>query len=160
MASRLMSVFGKKTTSSLAGRMKTAKLRRQSLLVVAMMLTLLGSGVYWSGQSKPTQAAGGTTFELFATHPYASQSGYNETSTNYYTGGKFCPAPEGETRFCPAGQRLTDMEITDDGQLFAGYGDWTTNSDSFGVPEGRVGMVPLNIATKQWDPLLTPAAKH
>lgn len=51
----------------------------------------------------PVQAADGNlAFELYATHPYASRSGYDQDSVNYYTGTKFCPAPEGETRFLPS----------------------------------------------------------
>lgn len=43
------------------------------------------------------------------------------------------------------------MNIDDRGQLVAGYGDWNSNSDSFGVlPWSRVGVVPLNLATGEW----------
>ncbi|MDJ1372744.1 leucine-rich repeat domain-containing protein [Gulosibacter molinativorax] len=97
----------------------------------------------------PAHAAGPMTFELFATHPYASKSGYDNTSTNYYTGAELCPASGGQT-FCPAGQTITDMEVTEDGELIAGYGDWNSNVDSFGVADGRVGVVPLNLATGTW----------
>ncbi len=85
------------------------------------------------------------SFSLYSTHPYASNAGFNSTSTNYYTGQQLCAIS-----FCPTGQTITDMEVTAEGQLVAGYGDWNANVDSFGVPEGRVGVVPLDLNTNTW----------
>lgn len=115
------------------------------------MAALLAGSIFMKS-SEVAHAAGGLTLSLFATHPYASQSIYNETSVNYYTGAKLCAPASGETtRTCPVGQNLTDMEISNNGELIVGYGDWATNSDSFGVqPWSRVGVMPLNVATKQW----------
>lgn len=93
-----------------------------------------------------TQAATSLGFSEFATHPYASNTGYDETSVNYYTGEKLCTWAS----FCPTGQNLKDIEFTEDGKLIAGYGDWNSNVDSFGVPAGRIGVVPLDVSTKQW----------
>ena len=95
---------------------------------------------------------GDLNFSLYATHPYASQSIYNETSKNYYTGASLCEPLAGETkRTCPTGQTILDMEVSKDGQLVAGYGDWNSNSDSFGVqPWSRVGVVPLDLKTNSW----------
>ena len=94
-------------------------------------------------------AAGLITFSEFATHPYASKSGFDRTSTNYYTGAHLCTTAD----FCPSGQEITDLEVTNDGTLIAGYGDWEGNADSFGVTDGRVGVAPLDLQTKQWGPI-------
>lgn len=77
-----------------------------------------------------------------ATHPYASKSGY-ETGED---GHGQCYEV-----FCPGGQAITDINFTSSGELIAGYGDWDGNSDSLGVPEGRVGVVPLDLGTGQWE---------
>lgn len=43
------------------------------------------------------------------------------------------------------------MGVTNDGRLVAGYGDWGSNVDSFGVNEGGVYSVPLDLATGEWE---------
>lgn len=91
------------------------------------------------------------TFSLYSTHPYASKAGYTSSSVNYYTGAKLCTT----ATFCPTGQTLVDIGFSQSGELVAGYGDWDSNVDSFGVPEGRVGIVPLNVTTGQWGPITT-----
>lgn len=93
------------------------------------------------------QSGAPLTFSLYATHPYASQAGFDNTSTNYYTGQQLCPPPQ---TFCPSGQTILDMEVTGDGKLIAGYGDWNSNVDSFGVAAGRIGVVPLDLGTGFW----------
>ena len=120
-------------------------------VILAVVLVVIGGGLYaFMRQTEPAHAANTPmTFSLFATHPYASKAGYDNSSTNYYTGAQLCPASSGKT-FCPVGQTITDMNITDDGQLVAGYGDWNSNVDSFGVAAGRVGVVPLNLADGTW----------
>ena len=123
------------------------------LTIGAIISVTAGVVLAFSQTSNIAQAAAGQIdFSLFATHPYASQSIYNETSKNYYTGVSLCAPLSGETtRTCPVGQTITDMAISNDGQLVAGYGDWNSNSDSFGVqPWSRVGVVPLNISTSSW----------
>lgn len=112
------------------------------VLIIAALGTILLKAIF--------AAPGATSIatSLYATHPYASKAGFNSTSVNYYTGQKLCA-----TTFCPTGQLITDMEITDNGQLIAGYGDWNANVDSFGVPEGRVGIVPLDLNTNVWGPI-------
>ena len=113
-------------------------------ILTAVTISLLHGG--------SANAASDLQFSLFATHPYASQSIYNETSKNYYTGANLCAPLNGETtRTCPVGQTITDMEISNDSELVAGYGDWNSNSDTFGVqPWSRVGAMPLNVNTNTW----------
>lgn len=77
------------------------------------------------------------TFSIYATHPYASRAGYAN-------------GPNCAQAFCPVGQTITDMQVTDDGKLIAGYGDWGADIDSSGVAEGRVGIVPLDLSTNTW----------
>lgn len=116
---------------------------RRRLVPIIGILLFAGVGTYLL--QSLFAAAPPLTFSLYATHPYASKAGFDSTSTNYYTGAKLCA-----TEFCPTGQTITDMEISAEGQLVAGYGEWTANVDSFGVSEGRVGVVPLDINTNTW----------
>lgn len=48
------------------------------------------------------------------------------------------------------GPRLHDMAISN-GKLYAGYGDWNGNSDSWGPTEGRVALVPFDLATRTFE---------
>ena len=48
------------------------------------------------------------------------------------------------------GPRLEDMAISN-GKLYAGYGDWNSNSDSWGPAEGRVALVPFDIASRTFE---------
>lgn len=130
------------------------------LILVLICLGMVPAGLYasyaqLSRTSIPVSAAT-VSFELYATHPNASKAGYDETSENYYTGQKLCTGGgvaimrSSSDVFCPTGHTLTSMAISDDGQLVAGYGDWDSNLDSFGVEEGRVGVVPLDLSTGEW----------
>lgn len=123
---------------------KKSNLRLGVVLGAGMAVLFVAISVFLCANQADASPA--VQFEQFAVHPYASQAGYDQTSTNYYTDQKLCVGQD----FCPVGQTLRDMEITPDGTLVAGYGDWNSNVDSFGVPAGRVGVVPLNLATKQW----------
>lgn len=90
--------------------------------------------------SLPVQASGGLTFSEYAVHPYASKTGY-KNGTNGCT-----------QDICPNGQTITDMGITDSGQLIAGYGNWNSNIDSRGdAPGGGVYSIPLNLSDGSWD---------
>lgn len=128
--------------------LKVNVLKKKPKLVSVVFVALLAvtMGAYTWHQST-NAALGGLSFEHFATHPYASKTGYDQTSKNYYTGQFLCT--DGRT-FCPVGQNLTDMGFTADGQLVAGYGDWNSNVDSFGVNDGGVYVVPLDVATNTW----------
>jgi hypothetical protein len=91
-------------------------------------MAIIIAGIYFAStrSSDTAEAAGqgGLTFQQFATHPYAVN--------------------------IPGQQRIFDMEVTEDGELIAGYGDWNGNIDSFGNASQRVGVVPLNLETGGW----------
>lgn len=116
---------------------------------IALIICLAAAATYLHlyRASQPVKAAAPLTFSLYATHPYASHAGFDNTSKNYYTNQFLCPPPQ---TFCPQGQTITDMGITSDGKLIAGYGEWTANVDSFGVDAGRVGVVPLDLSNGTW----------
>lgn len=119
--------------------------RVSTIVAIAVLLvTAVTLGLY--SQRSSNALSGGVEFTHFATHPYASKTGYDKTSTNYYTGQKLC---NDGRNFCPAGQLITDIGITN-GELVAGYGDWGSNVDTFGVSEGGVYVVPLNLDTNTW----------
>lgn len=100
---------------------------------------LFGGSAPLAGQAAlPPNLPTNLTFNLHTTHPHASKSGYAQGSRCAIT-------------FCPAGQEILDMEFTADGRLIAGYGDWNDNSDSWGVPAGRVGVLPYNVTTNTWE---------
>lgn len=125
---------------------------RRRLLVLTGIILFAATGTILVRQ---IFAATTLTFSLYATHPYASKAGFSSSSVNYYTGEKLCTTGA----FCPVGQTLVDLGVTQSGELVAGYGDWNKNVDSFGVPEGRVGIVPLNLSTGQWG-TITPAGSE
>lgn len=87
----------------------------------------------------PTTPVSTLTFTKFATHPYISKTGF---------ANGMCGCTQ---TFCAAGQDITDMGITDSGQLVAGYGDWSSNVDTYGVSDGGVYAVPLNLSDGTWD---------
>lgn len=120
----------------------------QRLVFFAVFLALIATIVIAAitTLSRSTSAAESVTFSEFATHPYASKAGYDRTSQNYYTGVFLCTTAD----FCPVGQSLNNMSFTSDGTLIATYGNYASNVDSFGVDAGRVGVVPLDIATQTW----------
>ena len=123
-------------------RTLTSKRLLTYVTLAVATLTILVLAIANTWRHTPTaKAAPALSFELYATHPYASQSGLEL--------GKGSEVPCTEA-FCPAGQDIHDMAITDDGQLIAGYGDWNRNADSHGVTAGRVGIVPLNLADATW----------
>jgi len=107
---------------------------KKTLFVAA----LLCSAIFAANlPSDATAAWSPMTFNQLATHPYAGQSGYKYGNS-----------------VMPAGRTLADMGVTRDGKLIAGYGDWDGNSDSNGVPEGRVGIVPYNISSNTWGTII------
>lgn len=129
---------GRRTSREHTGkRWKSATVLSLMLLVAHLALPFL-----------PAQASATAplAFQQIAIHPYASQTGYDATSTNYYTGAKLC-----DSAWCPTGQELRDIGITHDGKLVAGYGEWNSNVDSFGVNTGGVYVVPYNLATGAWE---------
>ena len=129
---------GRRTFRERTGkRWKSATVLSLTLLVAQLALPVI-----------PAQASATTPleFEQIAIHPYASKTGYDATSTNYYTGTKLC-----QSSWCPVGQELRDIGITHDGKLVAGYGEWDSNVDSFGVSAGGVYVVPYDIATGAWE---------
>ncbi len=69
--------------------------------------------------------SGGVTFTQLTTHPSASITNANKS--------------------------IWDIAF-DGNNLIAGYGDWTTNSDSFGAPGERVGIEPYDTAANSWLP--------
>lgn len=110
------------------------------LLDSVKYILLIGVVVSMPLTSLSAQASGGIAFEEYAIHPYASKTGY--------TNGRGGCTQD----FCPNGQTIVDMGITDDGQLVAGYGDWNTNVDSNGnAPGGGVYVLPLNLVNGSWD---------
>ncbi len=129
-------------------KIKSSKIYLYAVLFLAALGVIFSISFILNNQ-KPAEAAnlGQMTFSEFAIHPYASQSGFDKTSKNYYNGQFFCT--DGRD-FCPRGQRISDINIDSNGTLVAGYGDWNDNTDSFGVEAGRVGVVPLNVHTKEW----------
>lgn len=114
---------------------------------VALLAVVVATGVHLAFRTVTADTSNPVSFDLYATHPYASHAGFDNTSKNYYTGQMLCPPP---STFCPSGQTITDMGITSDGKLIAGYGDWNSNVDSFGVTAGRVGVDPLDLPTGTW----------
>lgn len=123
--------------------------KKIAIVIASLAVIVIAFAISQIRTQPAVQAATSLGFSEFATHPYASNTGYDETSTNYYTGQRLCVGAV----FCPTGQALKDIEFTEDGKLIAGYGDWDSNVDSFGVPAGRIGVVPLDVATKQWGPI-------
>lgn len=116
-------------------------IKRSAMLVLAFVFVTVVVPNY------PVQATGGIQFAEFATHPYAGKTGYDANSTNYYNGEKLCAS-----FWCPAGQSITtDMGITRDDKIVAGYGDWQTNVDSFGVDAGGIYIAPIDVTTGKWD---------
>lgn len=91
------------------------------------------------GFSHHVEAANDLTFSEYATHPYASKTGFASGVSGCY-----------ET-FCVNGQTILDMGITNAGELVGGYGDWNMNVDSYGVAEGGVYVVPLKLSDGSWD---------
>ena len=94
------------------------------------------------GMVPSASASGGVQFSEFATHPYASQTGYDP-------GKGSCPASS--PTFCPVGQTLGDMAITSTGKIVAGYGEWNANIDSSGRAQGGVYVAPIDATTGLWD---------
>ena len=64
----------------------------------------------------------------------AGATGYDANSKNYYTGQQLCTTAD----FCRTAW-ASDMVFDDQGRLIVGWGDWTTNMDSFGTD--RVGVI-------------------
>lgn len=84
-------------------------------------------------------------------HPMASKAGYAPGTQNSYTGAYICP---GES-FCST-SRIRDLDITRDGNIVAGWGDWNYNLDTFGVEEGRPSVIEYDPESKTWtDPIFT-----
>ena len=49
-----------------------------------------------------------------------------------------------------SGAELRDLAISG-GKLYAGYGDWNSNSDSWGPSAGRTALVPFDIASRTFE---------
>ena len=94
--------------------------------LVASMFGFIGLQVY---QSAPANALD-MQYVNIGTHPRASA--LIGTDYDYY------------------GPRLHDMAVSN-GKLYAGYGDWNSNSDSWGPAAGRVALVPFDIASKTFE---------
>lgn len=89
------------------------------------------------GSVKMTKSLDGNRVERTLEVPLATKIGYDSNSVNYYNGNKLCYSD-----FCPVGQSIWDIEFTEDDNLVAGYGDWNSNVDSFGVE--RVALTEIN----------------
>ena len=122
--------------------------RNFTLLLIALVFVSAGFVYVIIKPTSPASAAfvGGLTFEQLTSHPYASTAGYDRDTKNYYTGANLCPNQD----FCPTGQKLHDMQFTEDGKLVAGYGDWDSNVDSFGGDPGTVGVVEYDPISDTW----------
>lgn len=94
-------------------------------------LAVVASFAAWVGLVQPSvvQAAvqGGPSFSQIATQPsaMAENDGWNKAIHSIAFDGN---------------------------KLIAGYGDWNTNSDSFGSAAARVGIEPLDLGTNTWQP--------
>lgn len=107
----------------------------------------------------PTTGNGTMTFASFATHPLASAIGA-KTGVNNFNDGALC-VPVGSSHglggefdtdgdgFCPIGQDLTDLEVSNNGLLYAGYGEWTANIDTWGTR--RVALKGVDVKTGAWE---------
>jgi hypothetical protein len=128
-------------------RLKIKRSNTLKFLVAFAAIAGIATAYIGTFRASVDAASGGVAFEHFATHPYASKTGYDKTSKNYYTGQLLCPT---NRDFCPDGQTINDMGITANGELVAGYGEWNSNVDSFGVAEGGVYVVPLKLSDGTW----------
>lgn len=120
-----------------------------ALIVATLLIGVVFAGfLYLSAKNSPLAFAAqdGMTFTKLNDHPNASRAGYLRDTKNYYTQANLCP----DNDLCPVGRTIVDMEVTADGKLISGYGDWDSNLDSFTDQSRRIGIIPLDLSTNTW----------